>query len=103
MEQDYILQLIKELNERFDSLGRELRELSLSKESFNIYWNTIERDLRNLGDKIRILESKTLELASVNAEQDVKSAKISVKVGYIIGGASLLLGAIIGAALKYFL
>lgn len=102
MEQNYILQLIKDLNEKFDVLSNESRNLYLNKESFNIYWNTVERDLRNLGDKIRSLENRTVKLVSDNAQQDIKSAKMSVKVGFIIGSASLITGALLGILANYF-
>ena len=114
MEQEHkqLLDGIKKiLNEIYD-LKNNLDKIYLSKESWSIYHETINKDLNNLGKMVREFEKQVKEIVSEfqkqfkeivseNHRQNIQHTRLSSKVGTIIGICGGLSG--LGVLLMTFL
>jgi len=52
---------------------------------WRIYHDIINRDLKNLGDKIREVEKQVKSINEKNQKQDIEHTKLATKIGTIIG------------------
>ena len=95
-----VLDAIRSLLNRFEEFKRELNTYYVGKEAFKIYWEVVNKDINNLVDKIREFEKEIRMLIKKDADQDVQTAKVKVKVAVIIGISTLIGGAIIGGVIS---
>lgn len=104
MDKDELREIIgglRRILSEIQSLKDDLRGEFVSREAFDIYFQQLNKDLNNLGEKIRSVEKSTKELERHNVKQDLQVNTITVKIATILGIAGGLGG--IGALIIYLL
>jgi hypothetical protein len=88
----HISDQLKVITSRLDP---ESHSSHLTREAWGIYYEQINKDLNNLGDKVREIEGRVRGVEDDNNRQDIAHTKISTRVAILMSTGAALVGAIL--------
>lgn len=103
-EYDKILNTLNTILENLNHIHSDIAKFDekyLRSESWEIYHSMINKDLNNLGCKIREFEETIKNITNINQRQDIAFTKLSTKVATILGIIGGLSG--VGAIIAYLI